>query len=295
MDSILYELTMIKVPRSAFLVATVIALTATPSISQNAPNVLILGDSQISAGAGAEYLKFFNNLPQSCDLNRSRRETLRKIGKIRTAAIGVRSTSLRAWSDDTGRAKDMICAVDEKFGVNAGSYGIRGNTIRFVQIGQGPEYQFCKPNVPVFETIFKDGYYDPDLLVLAFLGNSAGRWANDRAATARDVQRTLSQIPKDTPCVFMTTTPVFLKDTNAERVKAQEAVADAFAQADGHCKVVKGLTPRVRAEIEGNKQFFRLNDAGELADPLHPKPAAIRVFLKHNRRKLCDAIFAAFE
>ncbi|MEP3845530.1 MAG: SGNH/GDSL hydrolase family protein [Paracoccaceae bacterium] len=286
---------MIKVPLSAFWAAAVFALTATSSISQNAPNVLILGDSQISAGAGAEYLNFFNNLPQSCDLDRSRKETLRRIGKIRTAAIGVRSTSLRAWSDDTGRAKDMICAIDEKFGVNAGSYGIHGNTIRYVQIGQGADYQFCEPNVAVFERIFKNGYYDPDLLVLAFLGNSAGRWANDRKATARDVQRTLSQIPKDMPCVFMTTTPVFSKDTNAERVKAQEAIADAFAQAGGHCKVVKGFTPQVRAEIEGNKQFFRLNSSGELADPLHPKPAAIRVFLKHNRRNLCDAIFAAFK
>ena len=138
-------------------------------------------------------------------------------------------------------------------------------------------------------------YADAKVVVLAFLGNSADRWANSRAATERDVRQTLDQIPKDVPCIFLTTAPVFSKETNDIRMRAQSAVADAFERANGHCKVVKGFTRQTRAAIEGNKRFFRQDASGELADPLHPNAMATRLFLESNMPRLCDAVFSVLK
>ncbi|MEP5759940.1 MAG: SGNH/GDSL hydrolase family protein [Litoreibacter sp.] len=287
---------MMNVSSLACLTAIAISLTMNPSLAQNKPDIFVLGDSQISFGAGESYLRFFNELPKHCKMNGAQKKAFAKLGRSRTAAIGVRSTSLQSWTAKSGAPKNAICEVDKKYGVNAGVYGIGGNNSRkFVQIGKGADYQFCKPNTPAFEAAFKKGYYKPKLLVLAFLGNSADRWANDRAATAQDVRRTISQIPADIPCIFMTTAPVYSKKTNDMRMKAQDAVADAFAQAGGHCKVVKGLTRQTRAAIEGQKKYFKLRKSGQIADPLHPKPAATRLFLDLNMPALCDAVFASLK
>lgn len=277
---------------SILATAAAVALSVSPIKAQDGPDVLVLGDSQISFGAGEAYLNFFNGLPQNCAMDAERTDLLSKLTQRRTAAIGVRSTSLHSWTARRGAAKRTICEVDRKFGVNAGAYGIQGNDKRkFVQIGKGKDYQFCAPGKSAFEEAFAPGYYKPNLLVLAFLGNSADRWANDPAATRRDVQRTMSQIPSDIPCIFLTTAPVFSKKTNAMRMKAQDAIVDAFAKSDGHCKVVKGFTPQTRAAIEGQSRYFRRNKAGRVTDPLHPRPAATRLFLELNMPKLCDAVF----
>lgn len=273
---------------------TACSVVAQPTQAQGKPDVLVLGDSQISFGAGAVYLEFFNDLPRRCGLNRQQTNRLGSLGQNATAAIGVRSTSLNSWVARSGSAKGAICDVDQKYGVNAGVYGIQGNNNReFVQIGRGQDYQFCAPNQSAFETAFAPGNYQPKLLVLAFLGNTAERWINDPAATAQDVQRTMSQIPRDIPCVFLTTVPVFEKATNDLRMRAQSAIVDAFERSNGHCEAVAGFTPEVRAAIEGQPSYFRRNDAGRVADPLHPRPAATRLFLELNTPKLCDAVVAA--
>ncbi len=268
-----------------------IAASATTSTLPNAPDILVLGDSQISFGAGAEYLRFFRDLPQRCGVTA---QQLAPLGQREIAAIGVRSSSLTSWTARDGTAKGTICDVDERHGVNAGAYGIQGNdNLSFVQIGQGDDYQFCEPEKSAFESTFAPGYYDPKLLVLAFLGNSADRWANSPAAAAQDVQRTISQIPSDIPCVFLTTVPVFEQATNDIRMKAQTNIINAFEQSGGHCQPVAGITPQTRAAIEGQLEFFRQRDDGSLADPFHPRPAATRRFLDLNTPQLCDAVLSA--
>ena len=262
------------------------------SKAQAEPDVLVLGDSQISFGAGEAYLDFFNQLPANCAMSGARTNLLKKLGQSRTAAIGVRSTSLHSWTSQSGNAKGTICDVDQKYGVNAGVYGIQGNNNRqYVQIGQGADYQFCGPNASAFENAFAPGNYKPKLLVLAFLGNSAERWANNPSAAKQDVQRTTAQIPRDIPCIFMTTAPVFSSKTNEMRMKAQDVIIEAFERSDGHCEVVEGFTTQTREAIEGQAQYFRRNNAGRVTDPLHPRPAATRLFLELNMPKLCNAVF----
>lgn len=273
-------------------VTTPIASPATARA--NTPDILVLGDSQISFGAGAEYLKFFRDLPQRCGANAQQTEQLAALGQRTTAAIGVRSTSLASWTARDGSAKGTICDVDERFGVNAGAYGIQGNDNRaFVQIGRGEDYQFCEPEKSPFEAAFTPGNYDPKLLVLAFLGNSEARWANNPTAAAQDAQRTISQIPSDIPCVFLTTVPVFEEETNDARMQAQTAIINAFEQSGGHCEPVAGFTRQTRNAIEGQLDFFRQRDDGSLADPFHPRPAATRLFLDLNAPQLCDAVLSA--
>ncbi len=275
------------------MAAALLGISA-PAFSQ--PDILILGDSQISFGAGKEYMKFFADLPEKCEITPQRQKALDKLGQRDTAAIGVRSTSLQSWTVKKGAAKGAICDVDKKYGVNAGAYGIEGNPDRvFVQIGKGPAYQFCKPKQTAFEAMFEDDYYKPELLVLTFLGNSADRWAGSTDAADQDAQRTVAQLPKGMPCVFISSAPVYLEKTNDLRMTAQTEIARAFERAGTQCQVVEGFNTKTRAAIEGKPKYFRRNDAGQVKDPHHPSPAAIRQFLEINTAALCDAVFSALK
>ncbi|MBO9401328.1 SGNH/GDSL hydrolase family protein [Shimia sp. R9_3] len=270
-----------------FVLFAISALQATAQ-----PDILVLGDSQISFGAGKEYLRFFEQLPERCEMTPKRKRALAALGDRKTAAIGVRSTSLQSWTTPKGAAKGAICDVDKKFGVNAGAYGIDGNNKRvFIQIGKGRAYQFCKPKQTAFEAMFADSYYAPELLVLTFLGNSADRWANSPELALEDARRTLQQIPDNVPCVFISSVPVYLKKTNDKRMKGQTEIARAFQKAGKQCAVVEGFNARTRNAIEGKPVYFRRNDAGKVKDPHHPKPAAIRAFLDINTVDICDAVF----
>lgn len=255
------------------------------------PDILIIGDSQISVSAGPSYQKFFSNIPSICNANQSRVSSTNNIDFAKTASLGVRSTSLHSWVARSGAAKGSICDVDKKWGVNAGVWGISGNPKRkYVQIGKGKDYKFCKPKASAFESMFAKGYYNPKLLVMAFLGNSADRWARSKKNALRDVKATLAQIPDDTACIFMTSAPVYSKRVNDVRVKAQKNITSAFKETGNRCTVVQGLSPKIRAEVEGNKAYFRKTKSGKIADKFHPNAGAIKKFVKYNTPALCRAI-----
>ena len=255
------------------------------------PDVLVLGDSQISVSAGPSYQKFFSNLPAICNVNESPASAASDIDFTQTASLGVRSTSLHSWVARSGAAKGSICDVDKKWGVNAGAWGIGGHSKRkYIQIGKGKDYKFCKPKTSAFESMFAKGYYNPKLLVMAFLGNSADRWARSKKNALRDVNATLEQIPEDTACIFMTSAPVYSKRVNDMRVKAQKNIAEAFRETGNRCAVVEGITPKVRSEIEGNKAYFRKTKSGKIADKFHPNANAIKKFVKYNTPALCRAV-----
>ena len=246
------------------------------------PEILVIGDSQISFGAGKVYLEFFDQL----------KKDIPHLSTMETAAIGVRSTSLQHWTTrKEGKIKDVICEIDKRWGVNAGVYGIEGNKKRkYVNIGQGDAYQFCKPNKSAFETMFENGYYKPKLLVLAFLGNSADRWAENPEKALADVKATMSQIPQDLPCIFLTTSPSYDKPTNDIRWKAQANIKKAFEQTQGRCKFISGFTEETINAAQGNKSFFKTNDEGEVTDIHHPNLDAARKFFEIKKSDLADAV-----
>ena len=260
------------------------------------PDILVLGDSQISFGAGPALVDFLGDLDGHCKPNRRQKTLLKKLGQGEVGVIGVRSTSLHSWTARGGAAKGSICDVDPKWKVNAGSYGVVNKTKnQFVQIGQGRNYQFCAAGKSPFETMFNPSYYDPKLLILTFLGNATKRWQTQPELAARDVRLTTQQLPKGMPCVFMTTAPAYRPDISAQRFEAQQNLRTAMARQGNRCVFVEGLTPETMAGNHGNKKFFRLRKSGTVKDPYHPNERGARHHLKLVGSELCEAIFTALE
>ena len=258
--------------------------------------VLVVGDSQISVGAGRSFQEFFADFDRRCGPILAGSGATPTFQTDDVDIIGVRSTSLSAWTSREGKSKDMVCEVDQKFGVNAATYGIEPKAGRsYVQIGRGAAYQFCSPNRSPFEAMFADDYYQPDLILLHFLGNGADRWARNKRLAVQDVRETVAQLPKTARCVFFTTTPVYETKTNDMRAEAQDVIQAAFEEAGSRCLFVDGFSDDARAIIEGNPAFFSRNDAGEVRDPLHPNYDASRAFFRLNTPKLCRAIAQAMK
>jgi len=246
------------------------------------PEILVIGDSQISFGAGKVYLEFFDELSK----------TIPQLSGYETGAIGVRSTSLQHWTKrEEGKIKDVICEIDKRWGVNAGVYGILGNKSRkYVNMGQGEAYQFCKSNKSAFEAMFENGYYKPKLLALAFLGNAADRWADHPDKALADVKATMKQIPENIPCIFLTTSPSYDEATNDTRWKAQKNIRQAFEEAGSRCRFIEGFTSETIAAAQGNKSFFKTNEEGEVTDIHHPNLDAARKFFELRKEDLEKAV-----
>lgn len=276
--------------------ALVLGTTASVTNAQNAsfvsPDIVVLGDSQISFGSGPAYVDFLSDLEASCSPNMRQKRSLRKLGEGSVAVIGVRSTSIHSWTARGGAAKGSVCDVDKKWKVNAGSYGVVNTSENpFVQIGQGRNYQFCRQGQSPFEAMFRDGYYSPRLLILTFLGNATKRWAENSELTQRDANRLSAQLPADVPCVFMTTAPAYTKKVSDRRLKAQKNIKAALERSGMRCTFVEGITPDTVAANQGNKSFFRRNKSGKVKDPFHPNERGARHHLKLRAPAICDAIF----
>ena len=247
------------------------------------PDVLVLGDSQLSFGAGVAFIEFLKKNGKACGLDPSW-----SIG-----VLGVRSSSLRAWTARDGGGKKAICDVDPKWKVNAGSFGFINKTgNKYVQIGQGDAYQFCAAERSPFQSMFAGGYYDPKIFVMAFLGNATERWANSEAEALDDVKRTMQDVPNDLPCIFMTTAPGYTSKINGERQRAQDNIEKAFKTAGKRCTFVQGYTAATIAANQGNASKFRLKPDGTVKDPYHPTENSAREFLSLIKGSLCSAFKA---
>ncbi len=256
------------------------------------PEILILGDSQISFGSGPAFLEFFTDIKEHCHPNQEQVKSLDRLGKMRVGVIGVRSTSIPSWIARGGKAKDTICEEDRKWRVNAGTYGfinMTGN--KYVQIGKGREYQFCAPKKSAFEEMFREDYYNPKLLLLSFLGNSAQRWADSPKAAIEDVEEMMRQLPATMPCIFMTTAPAYSAKIVDLRLRAQKNLMSAFEKTGSRCTFVPGATEATVAANQGNKHFFRLNKSGMVKDPYHPNQRAAKKFFALEMDGICNAIF----
>lgn len=256
------------------------------------PEILILGDSQISFGSGPAFLEFFTDIKKHCTPNTKQARDLERLGKMRVGVIGVRSSSINSWTARHGPLKDTICEEDQNWRVNAGTYGFVNMTDnKYVQIGKGKEYQFCAPEKSAFEEMFREDYYNPKLLLMSFLGNSAKRWADSEEAAREDVEEMMRQLPENTPCIFMTTAPAFSKRIVDLRLKAQKNLMSAFEQTGSRCTFVPGATSQTVAANQGNKHYFRLNKSGMVKDPYHPNQLAAKNFFALEMDNICGAIF----
>lgn len=256
-------------------------------------DVLVLGDSQITFGAGPVLLSFFEMVNERCAgyWPQSYHSVVSEHPAV--GVIGVRSTSLRSWVSRTDRGKRTICEVDPKWHVNGGSYGaLNANENPYIQIGEGESYQFCESGKSAFEAMFAEGYYAPRLLVLTFLGNDAQQWANNPAAAMDEVQNMMAQLPPDMPCIFMTTPPVYKQAVADVRSAAQENIIAAFEDAGSRCSVVAGHTAETLALNVGNPRHFRRRASGTVLDPFHPTREAQEQTLMAVTGALCSAIAA---
>jgi hypothetical protein len=244
------------------------------------PDVFVLGDSQLSFGAGVAFIEFLKKNGKACGLNPS----------WSVGVLGVRSSSLRAWTARDSAGKKAICDIDPKWKVNAGAFGVINKTgNKYAQIGQGQAYQFCEAGQSPFQSMFAGGYYNPKIFVMAFLGNATERWAKSEADALDDVKRTMQDLPAELPCIFMTTAPGYTAKINDERQRAQDNIEKAFKTVGKRCTFVQGYTSATIAANQGNAGKFRLKADGTVKDPYHPTESSAREFLSLIKGSLCSA------
>lgn len=260
------------------------------------PGILMLGDSQITFGAGPVLLEFLDNIATQCAdhvYDQPGRRALEALEDMEVGIIGVRSTSLHSWTARSGRAKGSLCDVDQRWKVNAGTYGVINTSgRRYVQMGKGPQHQVCKAGESGFEAAFREDYYAPALLIMSFLGNASDRWAGEPDLALKDVRRTMEHLPQDLPCVFMTSAPAHLPEVNRKRLRAQENIRAAFDAAGQRCSFVRGFTVETMAINEASPHFFRRRPSGAVKDPYHPVGEGPGAFLASRAPALCEAIAA---
>jgi hypothetical protein len=248
---------------------------------QGSPQVLVLGDSQLSFGAGKAFVALFDRLGGRCGL----------APDATVGVIGVRSSTLQSWTSQGQGGRRAICEVDPTWKVNAGVYGtLSQGENPYVQIGQGAQFRFCEAGRSPLQSVFHDGYYQPQLLVMFLMGNATDRWAGSPEAALQDVRSFLADLPAGQPCIFMTSAPPHGEKSVRLRQKAQDNIAAAFASAGGQCSFVPGFTPQTIGENRGNARNFRRNASGRVKDPYHPTEAAAHRFLALQRDALCRAI-----
>jgi len=248
---------------------------------RGAPDVLVIGDSQLTFGAGAAFVDALGAMAGTCGL---------KPGST-AGVIGVRSSALTSWTGHTRKAKSVICDVDPQWKVNAGVYGtLSQGKNPYVQIGRGEQFQLCSPDRSPLQALFHKGYYTPELLILFMMGNASERWAASPSAAMADVRALMTDLPPKMPCVFMTSAPPYGAKVVGLRQRAQDNIARAFAAANSRCSFVPGFTPATIAENQGNSQNFRRKPSGKVKDPFHPTEAAARRFLAISKDALCTAI-----
>lgn len=270
--------------KSLWLAACLAAMTGVchaEGTAKGAPDILILGDSQLTFGAGEAFLDVLASMAGSCGLDAG----------ATAGVIGVRSSAITSWTGTTKAAKGAICDVDPKWKVNAGAYGtLSQGENPYIQIGKGEQFQFCRPAVSPLQAVFEDGYYAPKLVIFFMMGNASERWAGDRNAALQDARALMADLPPKQPCIFMTSAPPFKEKAVKERMQAQDNIQAAFAKVGSQCTFIPGFTVETIAENQGNSANFRRNSSGKVTDPYHPTEAGARRFLKLQRGTLCAAI-----
>lgn len=249
--------------------------------ADRAPDVLILGDSQLTFGAGEAFVDLLGAMRGQCGLAAS----------ARVGVIGVRSSAITSWTGRTKAAKGAICNVDPKWKVNAGAYGtLSQGENPYVQIGRGAQFQFCTADKSPLQAVFAGGYYAPQLVIFFMMGNATDRWADSKADALADARALTANLPKGQPCIFMTSAPPYGEKVIKVRQRAQDNIEAAFAATGSQCSFVPGFTAATIRENQGNAANFRRKPSGAVKDPFHPTENGARKFLGLQRKALCAAI-----
>lgn len=258
------------------------------------PEILMLGDSQLSFGAGEVVLDFFENLKTKCKGNVDQTMLLEELQKMRTTLIGARSSSLQSWTTTSGWAYDRLCKKDKNWGVNASIWGHgREKGVPYIQIGEHKDYLFCQTGKTPIQAMFDAGY-KPKLLIFNILGNNAKRWAKDPKSADFDVMKFTAQMPMHIPCIYMSTLPIHTKRRNDQRFKAQNAIKAAFQRAGDRCAFVEILDKKTISLIQGQNKYFKRKKNGAVKDPFHPRKAAAQKAYTLKGSEICHAIEKAF-
>ncbi|MEO0620252.1 MAG: hypothetical protein AAFZ01_13350, partial [Pseudomonadota bacterium] len=277
----------------AALVAAGLLARLSPAVAKPfvTPEILVLGDSQLSFGSGKLMLDFFQKFDRHCSRFVTDEALRKRIANMRTQMIGARSTSLQSWVTKSGKSWSSLCKKDKTWGVNASVWGHNATPGRlYHQMGEGKNFDVCRKELSPLQALLRRKYYAPDLLVFYLIGNGSGRLAKNARAADQDVAALVSQLPPMQKCVFMTTTPIHTPRRNRTRVKAERALKAAFARAGNRCTFVPALTPVSIAAIQGKRQYFRRHKSGKVKDPFHPNEKATRKFLSVIKPKFCRAI-----
>lgn len=281
--------TTLSIAATLLLLANVQTVDARSSRIAEAPEIFFLGDSHLSFGAGRVFQSFFQNFEKNCKSEESWPGQAQSIENKSFSLMGVKSTAIHTWLSRHQSLRKMICVPDPKWPVNARLYGFpHREDGTYVQLGKDPSFPFCERNESGFDAVFRWG--KPELLILYFMGNTITRWKNSPKAAARDVQRLMKQLPNETGCVFMTTSPVYRKDHNAERYKAQVNIQAAFEKHGKPCAFVPMLTKQTIAAIQGQSKYFSRRKDGRVKDPYHPLGNAARRLIELRREPLCRAV-----
>ena len=263
--------------------------TAAAERVAKAPEIFFLGDSHLSFGAGRVFRDFFKNFDANCNSEESWPGQAKAVENKSFSLMGVKSTAIHTWASRHHSLKKMICVPDPKWPVNARLYGFpHRKDGTYVQLGKDPSFPFCKRKESGFEAVFRWG--KPELLILYFMGNTITRWKNSPKAAARDVKRLMEQLPTKTGCVFMTTSPVYRRDQNVERYKAQVNIQAAFEEHGRRCAFVPMFTEQTIAAIQGESKYFSRRKDGRVKDPYHPLGNAARQLVELRRKPLCRAV-----
>ncbi len=258
------------------------------------PEILMLGDSQLSFGAGEVVSDFFQNIEQKCAGIVDQAMLLEELQKMRATLIGARSSSLQSWTTTEGWAYDRLCKKDKNWGVNASIWGYgRNKNVPYIQIGEHKDYRFCEKGKTPLQVLFEQGY-QPELLVFNILGNNAKRWAKNPELAEVDVARFIELTPAHIKCVYMTTLPIHTKRRNDQRLKAQKAIRAAFEKADNRCSFVGTMDAQTVSAIQGQNHYFKRKKNGAVKDPFHPQKRAAQKVYDLKRTEICQAIAQAY-
>jgi hypothetical protein len=271
-------------PWAKVFITALALLTNAPATSAEvpgSPDILVLGDSQLTFGAGVAFVDLLDRMAGDCGLPSG----------AKTGVIGVRSSSLVSWTGRTKTAKGAICDADPKWNVNAGAYGTLSQGANpYVQIGRGTQFQFCSKGLSPLEAVFQGGGYSPRLLIMFLMGNATERWAENPAAALQDARSFVADLPRGQPCIFMTSAPPYGEKAVRLRQRAQDNIEKAFASLNGACSFVPGFTEATVRENLGNAANFRRTASGKVKDPYHPTETGARRFLQLQKPALCKAI-----
>ncbi|MEL6288503.1 MAG: SGNH/GDSL hydrolase family protein [Pseudomonadota bacterium] len=252
------------------------------------PDILVIGDSQLSFGSGKQMLAFFERFATGCAAHVEDKKLRQRIERMKTQMLGVRSSSLQSWTSRKGAAWRALCRKDKTWGVNTSVWGHNATPgVLYHQIGEGRRFNFCRAGRTPLQNMLREDYYTPELVFFYLLGNGAGRVARNPKAAGEDVSRLVAQLPPTTKCIFMSTAPIHTPRRNRTRAAAQRNLAAAFEGTGQRCRFLPALTPEAIAAIQGKTKYFPRRKDGRLKDPFHPDKRATKKFLSIVKPKMC--------